>query len=241
MDAVDPGWALSLRPCGRTARRWRGAEHPGHDQIIGDDSLRRALNAIAPAPDAKHTESQRAAQQAQLARSTQWMQDQLKHSIAQATTTAWILDCDTTIKVLYGKQDGSVVSYNPHKPGRPSHAIRTYWIGNLRLVLDAQLEPGNRHSPAHARPGLLALLEGMPQAQRPKLVRGDCAYGSEGEMSALEAIGQPYLSKLRQSAVSNDWCSGNGRAAIGAMSVRAGMHAKTSCGSPAGLSAGVSS
>jgi Transposase DDE domain group 1 len=189
----------------------------GMNKIIGDDSLRRALGAIAPAPDAKHTESQRAAQQAQHARAVQWMQDQLKHSIAQATATAWILDCDTTIKVLYGKQDGAVVSYNPHKPGRPSHAIHTYWIGNLRLVLDAQLEPGNRHSPVHARPGLLALLEGLPQAQRPKLVRGDCAFGSEGEMSALEGIGQPYLFKLRQSAgvkqlvkrqwTRRDWCS----------------------------------
>src|SRR6266576_496928 len=189
----------------------------GMKRIIGDDSLRRALSAIAPAPDAKHTESQRLAQQAQLARSTQWMQDQLKHSIAQATATPWILDCDTTIKVLYGKQDGAVVSYNPHKPGRPSHAIHTYWIGNLRLVLDAQLEPGNRHSPVHARPGLLALLEGMPVEQRPKLVRGDCAFGSEGEMSALEAIQQPYLFKLRQSAgvkklvqrqwTRRDWCS----------------------------------
>ena len=171
----------------------------GMNKIIGDDSLRRALSAIAPAPDDKHTESQRKAQQAQLARSTQWMQDQLKHSIAQATATPWILDCDTTIKVLYGKQDGAVVSYNPHKRGRPSHAIHTYWIGNLRLVLDAQLEPGNRHSPVHARPGLMALLEDLPQDQRPKLVRGDCAFGSEGEMSALEAIKQPYLFKLRQS------------------------------------------
>ena len=189
----------------------------GMNKIIGDDSLRRALSAIAPAPDARHTEAQRAAQQAQLARSTQWMQDQLKHSIAQATATPWILDCDTTIKVLYGKQDGAVVSYNPHKPGRPSHAIHTYWIGNLRLVLDAQLEPGNRHSPVHARPGLLALLEGMAQEQRPKLVRGDCAFGSEGEMSALEAINQPYLFKLRQSAgvkklvqrqwTRRDWCT----------------------------------
>ena len=52
----------------------------GMEKIIGDDSLRRALSAIAPAPDAKHTESQRAAQQGQLARSTQWMQGQLKHS-----------------------------------------------------------------------------------------------------------------------------------------------------------------
>ena len=188
----------------------------GMNKIIGDDSLRRALAAIAPAPDAKHTEGQRAAQQAQHARAVQWMQDQLQHSIAQATLTPWILDCDTTVKVLYGKQAGAVVSYNPHKPGRPSHAIHTYWIGNMRLVLDAQLEPGNRHSPVHARPGLLALLEGMPQAQRPKLVRGDCAFGSEGEMSALEAIEQPYLFKLRQSAgvkklvqrqwTRRDWC-----------------------------------
>ena len=188
----------------------------GMNKIIGDDSLRRALAAIAPAPDAKHTAQQRAAQEAQHARAVQWMQEQLEHSIAQATTTPWILDCDTTVKVLYGKQDGAVVSYNPHKPGRPSHAIHTYWIGNLRLVIDAQLEPGNRHSPMHGRPGLLALLEGMPQAQRPKLVRGDCAYGSEGEMSALEAIQQPYLFKLRQSAgvkklvqrqwTRRDWC-----------------------------------
>ncbi len=122
------------------------------------------------------------------------MQAQLKHSIAQATATPWILDCDTTIKVLYGKQDGAVVSYNPHKPGRPSHAIHTYWIGNLRLVLDAQLDSGNRHSPVHARPGLIALLEDMPAASRPKLVRGDCAFGGEGEMSALEASGQPCCS-----------------------------------------------
>ena len=188
----------------------------GMNKIIGDDSLRRALAAIAPAPDAKHTESQRAGQQAQHARAVQWMQEQLKHSIAQATLQPWILDCDTTIKVLYGKQDGAVVSYNPHKPGRPSHAIHTYWIGNLRLVLDAQLEPGNRHSPVHSRPGLMGLLQGLPQAQRPKLVRGDCAFGSEGEMSALEAIDQPYLFKLRQSAgvkklvqrqwSRRDWC-----------------------------------
>ena len=101
----------------------------GMNKIIGDDSLRRALSAIAPAPDAKHTESQRVAQQAQLARSAQWMQDQLGHSIAQATATPWIPDCDTTIKVLYGKQDGAVASYmrlrrdqEPVGLGRLQHA-----------------------------------------------------------------------------------------------------------------------
>ena len=188
----------------------------GMSKIISDDSLRRALSAIAPEPDEKHTPEQRAAQQAQAAAAVRWMQEQLKHSVGQATTTPWILDCDTTVKPLYGKQAGAVVGYNPHKPGRPSHAIHTYWIGNLRLVLDAQLEPGNRHSPAHGRAGLVALLESLPQGQRPQLVRGDSAFGSEGEMCALEALGQPYLFKLRQTAgvktlvqrqwARRDWC-----------------------------------
>src|SRR6266576_4714637 len=156
----------------------------GMKRIIGDDSLRRALSAIAPAPDAKHTESQRLAQQAQLACSTQWMQEQLKHSIAQATATPWILDCDTTIKVLYGKQDGAVVSYNPHKPGRPSHAIHTYWIGNLRLVLDAQLEPGNRKrsaNPSFVRAMKLRISHLCNQRAR----RGE--HGSTGDRALLGA------------------------------------------------------
>jgi hypothetical protein len=41
--------------------------------------------------------------------------------------TPWILDIDTTIKPLYGKQEGAEVGYNPHKPGRPSHALDTYY------------------------------------------------------------------------------------------------------------------
>lgn len=172
----------------------------GMTKIIGDDSLRRALGAIAPAPKAKHNAEQRAAQQAQALQAEQWMQAQLRHSIAQATKTGWILDCDTTVKVLYGHQDGAVVSYNPHKPGRPSHIIHTYWIGNLRLVLDAQLQAGNRHSPSYGRTGLKALLESLPADERPQLVRGDSAYGSEGEMLQLEELSQPYLFKLRQTA-----------------------------------------
>jgi hypothetical protein len=158
------------------------------------------LAAIAPAPKARHSAEERAAQQAQALKAEQWMQAQLRHSIAQATKTGWILDCDTTVKVLYGHQDGAVVSYNPQKPGRPSHIIHTYWIGNLRLVLDAQLQAGNRHSPSYGRTGLKSLLMSLPVDERPKLVRGDSAYGSEGEMLQLEELQQSYLFKLRQTS-----------------------------------------
>jgi hypothetical protein len=172
----------------------------GMNKVIGDDSLRRALAAIAPEPRARHSDEQRQVQQAQAARAVQWMQQHLRRSVDAALYTPWILDCDTTIKVLYGRQQaGAVVSYNPHKPGRPSHAIHTYWVGNLRLVLDAALEPGDHHAPKHSRAGLVALLQDLPREQRPRLVRADCAFGNEGDMNALEELEQPYLFKLRQS------------------------------------------
>ena len=56
-----------------------------------------------------------------------------------------MLDIDSTIKPLYGQQEGAVVGYNPHKPGRPSHCYHTHLMANLRLVLgvDVQVqEPG---------------------------------------------------------------------------------------------------
>lgn len=51
------------------------------------------------------------------------------------------LDIDTTIKLLYGHQDGAEISYNPTKPGRPTHVIHTYWIANVRLVLTGRTRP----------------------------------------------------------------------------------------------------
>mgnify|MGYP003377690039 FL=1 len=77
-----------------------------------------------------------------MARSTAWMDGALKDSIWEALGSGWILDCDTTVKVLYGHQAGAEIGYNPTKPGRPSHTIHTYWIANVRLVLDAEVQEG---------------------------------------------------------------------------------------------------
>ena len=51
----------------------------------------------------------------------------------------WILDIDTTVKPLYGHQEGAVVGYNPKKPGRPSHSYHTYSMAGARLVFDVVL------------------------------------------------------------------------------------------------------
>jgi hypothetical protein len=72
-------------------------------------------------------------------------------------------------------------------------------VANLRLVLDVVVSPGKKHSAGKARPGLMNILDKLPQQQRPALVRGDCGFGNDPFIIELESCSQPYLFKLKQS------------------------------------------
>ncbi|MBV8093677.1 MAG: transposase, partial [Acetobacteraceae bacterium] len=108
-----------------------------------------------------------------------------------------VLDVDSTIKPLYGEQEGAVVSYNLHKPGRPSHCYHTYMISNLRLLLSVAVQPGDQHPTPHAADGLWSLLDRLGRARWPALVRGDAEWGNEPVMSRAEREGLAYLFRLR--------------------------------------------
>ena len=113
----------------------------GLNGIVSEDSVRRALKAM------------------ELAASEPWMRDSLMASVRQALDRPWVLDMDATVKPLYGRQEGAEVGYNPHKPGRPSHVLHTFWVGNLRLVLDAVLTSGKQHTSGHGKAPLARLLD----------------------------------------------------------------------------------
>jgi len=170
----------------------------GMNKIMGDESLRRGLAHLAPMQNKKCGEEEKAARAEQLARSTAWMDAALSESTREALRTSWILDADPSVKPLYGHQDGAEIGYNPKKPGRPSHTLFTYWISNMRLVLDVEVLSGKAHAAKHGLPRLRALIEQLLPEERPALVRGDNAFGIEGMMAQLEEINQRYLSKLRQ-------------------------------------------
>ena len=172
----------------------------GMDKIVSDESLRRALAHLAPNQPKRCGEEEHAARAEQLAKSTAWMDAALDESTREALRTAWILDIDTTIKLLYGHQVGAEIGYNPTRPGRPSHTLHTYWIGNIRLVLDVEVQSGKAGAAKHSLPRLCRLIQGLAPEERPTLVRGDNAFGNEGVMVELEALGQHYLFKLRQTA-----------------------------------------
>ncbi len=118
-------------------------------------------------------------------------------SVLPLLAAPWVLDTDVTVKPLSGKQKGALLGYNPHKPGRPSHAYHSDQMAGLRLMLSVTVAAGNQSHANTTLPGLIELIERLPRAKRPALVRGDCGQGGEPTMAALEAREVSYLFKLR--------------------------------------------
>ena len=102
-------------------------------KIPSEDSVRAGL--------AKMVESEQA-----WAKASQWLDQCFEQVCEGSLEVPWVLDVDVTVKLLYGKQEGAVLGYNPAKPGRPSHAYHSFWVGHLRLCLGVQVRPGNETS-----------------------------------------------------------------------------------------------
>ena len=113
----------------------------GMEKIVSEDAVRRGLKAI--------DEEEGAA----------WLRLHLDHCVGPLLNEPWILDVDTTIKPLYGHQEGAEVGYNPKKPGRPSHCYHSYAMSQTRLILDVDVRSGDEHTSKHSAPGLWALLD----------------------------------------------------------------------------------
>lgn len=153
----------------------------GMTKVVSEDSARRALKRIDESDG------------------IDWLQEHLYRCYSPLLSQPWILDTDVTVKPLYGQQEGAVIGYNPHKPGRPSHTFHTYMIANVRLILDVEVQAGNQSAASYSAPGLWALLERIPQAHWPTFIRGDCDWGNDAIMTEAEQRSLPYLFKLRQS------------------------------------------
>lgn len=149
------------------------------NRVVSEDSVRRALRRL-------DSESARF-----------WSQRHLLRTLEPLLSLPWTLDIDVTIKPLYGFQEGSVVGHNPHKIGRPSHALHTFLFARARLVLEVSVHPGDEHTSATTKTDLFNWLEKFPKPLWPTMLRGDCAFGIEDMMAWPEANGVTYLFKQR--------------------------------------------
>ena len=129
-----------------------------------------------------------------------WLSKHLHKTFDPLLEEPWILDIDTSVKPLYGHQEGAKRDYNPSQPGRPSHVYHTYFVAQLRLVLELEVQPGNQTASSYAQPALGQFVDAWPGKCRPTLLRGDANWGTERMMQKAEQRQLPYLFKLRQTS-----------------------------------------
>ena len=77
----------------------------GMTAIVSEDSVRKALRQIDETPGAH------------------WLKEHMRRCYDPLLCVPWIMDGDTTVKPLYGKQEGAVIGYNLTNPA--DRLIRT--------------------------------------------------------------------------------------------------------------------
>jgi len=117
--------------------------------------------------------------------------------ISERTIT---LDLDSTVITRYGKQEGSLIGYNPKKPGRPSHHPIMAFVADLRMVANSWLRSGNSGSSNNS---VCFLRETMDILGKHiiGLVRADSGFFDGKFADELEERTKDYIVSVKMNAV----------------------------------------
>ncbi len=155
----------------------------GMGKIVSEDAVRRGLAKIDEA------------------KGLGWLQNHLDYCTAPLLSEPWVLDMDSTVKTLYGHQEGAEIGYNPAKPG--SAIPRLPYLHALQPAAGAaRRRSAWRRIQRRACPltdyGHCWIIS--VQHAVPALLRGDKSWGVERVMSRAERNDMAYLFRLRMTA-----------------------------------------
>lgn len=109
-----------------------------------------------------------------------------------------IVDCDSTIKTMYGNQEGASVGYNPHKKGAKSYHPLVAFLNSTRECILSYFRPDDAYTANNAA-GFIRHIAGILYKGWKRLVfRMDSGFFDGRIFEAIEEIeGAFYLVKTR--------------------------------------------
>lgn len=110
--------------------------------------------------------------------------------------TLWV-DVDSTVKTVYGNQQGATKGYNPHKPGARSYHPLLAFCAHTKEILQGWLRPGDTYS-GNGSVGFVQQLLAQMSAHQRVVIRADSGFFNGALFDALEGAGQGFLIKAKQ-------------------------------------------
>jgi len=98
-----------------------------------------------------------------------------------------IFDVDSTVLVVYGKQEQARIGYNPLKRGRPSYHPLLCFEGQSRDFWHGELRPGDVHTATGVVDLLKACFAKLPAGVRSIIIRADKGFYDRALVDWLEA------------------------------------------------------
>lgn len=114
-----------------------------------------------------------------------------------------ILDIDSSVRTIYGKQEGAEKGFNHQKGKRSYHPLLAF-LENSRECLLSWLRPGDSYTSNNADEFLRQAFAIMPKTIKKLMVRGDSGFFSDKIISAIEEKEDfTYLIKVKLKNLKN--------------------------------------
>lgn len=108
-----------------------------------------------------------------------------------------VLDMDSTVRGVYGKQEGAAKGYNPHKKGQKSYHPLLCFIAETRECLHNWFRTGSAYSANGCVDFMRECLVRLPKAILSVIVRGDSAFFDGKLLEFLELENAQYIVKVK--------------------------------------------
>jgi hypothetical protein len=118
----------------------------------------------------------------------------------QMPAQTFTVDIDSSVLTRYGEQEGSMIGYNPRKPGRPSHHPIMAFVADLRMVAHSWLRPGNTGSSNGASIFLRETLAILGK-HRIGLLRVDAGFFDGKFLEYVEQEALQYITAVRMNRI----------------------------------------
>ena len=188
----------------------QGAKHVSHIlQLSHDQGLRKLWDWIRFPVETTITRTLNLFGQAQVVK----IADLMHHLRQKVWNHKWYgkitLDLDSTVKTVYGHQEGAEKGYNHTHPGKRSYHPLLAFIAETGEALLGWLRPGDVFSANGSVEFIKEALSRLPKQVWKVVVRADAAFFSHDFLSFLESEGHRYVVKVKMKRWKN-WTERNG-------------------------------